>query len=100
MLTEFREQEKDESALGGDDRGTSVPSERRTVEQEHDFAAATCALRPDLDRYPKLVLNNDKIPDRSRFYKGQMFELGLPDHVRNHVFFRAQFPPKPAEVEV
>ena len=51
-------------------------------------------------KYPNLVLEDDDIPDPSRCYKGQTFELGLPEEKRDKVYFKAQYPPDPTKIEV
>lgn len=52
-----------------------------------------------LDKYPDLVLDDDEIPDPTRYYKGQTFELGLPEGKRDKRYFRAQYPPDPHKIE-
>jgi len=52
-------------------------------------------LEEVLDKYPKLVLNDDQMPDPTRYYKGQSFELGLPEDKRNRRVCRAQYLPHP-----
>jgi len=41
-----------------------------------------------LDKYPKLVLEKGEMPEPTRYYKGVTFELGIPDDMRDKVFFR------------
>jgi len=52
-----------------------------------------------LDKYPQLILEKDQLPPKDRYYKGQTFELGIPDSERNKTFFRAQYPPNPQQIE-
>jgi len=39
-------------------------------------------------------------PDPERHYKGQTFELGLPEDKRDKKYFRSQYPPDPTKIEV
>lgn len=68
---------------------------------EHPEAEEVCAviekqvLEEVLDKYPKLVLNDNQMPDPTRYYKGQAFELGLPENRRYRRYYRAQYLPHP-----
>jgi len=44
-----------------------------------------------LSNYPKLILEKDQLPPADRYYKGEAFELGIPDHERDRVFYRPQY---------
>jgi len=40
-----------------------------------------------------------KLPPKDRYYKGQEFELGIPDYDRDRIFYRPQYNLKPHEIE-
>ena len=89
LLEEFKENEE----------------ERQTRQQVSTAAAATAGEKEEtleglLDKHPNLVLSHDQVPDPTRVYKGQCFELGLPRDKRDRQYYRAQYPPKPGEVEM
>jgi len=52
-----------------------------------------------LNKYPNLVLEKDELPPPDRYYRGQTFELGIMESERDRIFFTAQYPPKPHEVD-
>ena len=62
-------------------------------------AIETGELHNLLDKYPKLILAPGKLPDPSRVYKGQEFELGLPDDKRGKTYYRAQYQPDPTKID-
>ena len=76
-----------------------------TMEDEVNSSVVCCArysheLEALLDKYPKLVLEEDELPDPSRFYRGRSFELGIPENQRHRTYFRAQYPPNPQQIEL
>ena len=52
-----------------------------------------------LDNYSELILKKDELPPPNRYYKGQTFELGIPDEARDKIFFKAQYPPKAHQID-
>ena len=72
-------------------------------ETPDDSAACVIMIRDRLEqvleKYPNLVLEKDEVPPPDRFYRGQSFELGIMESERDRIFFRAQYPPKPHEVD-
>jgi len=52
-----------------------------------------------LDKYPKLVLDDDELPDPTRYYKGQTFHLGIPEEERNRIFHRGQYEVIPTQID-
>jgi len=52
-----------------------------------------------LEEFPKLVIDEDKVTDATRYYKGRAFTLGLPEDKRDKIYFRAQYPPNPQQIE-
>lgn len=79
----------------------SKPDEPDQVQAISDTSGAdTNALEKVLEEFPKLVLGDDEQPDPTRHYKGQKFELGIPDEERDKVFFKAQYPPNPQQIQI
>ena len=72
-----------------------------SAENEFPEAEEMCAaiemrvLEDVLNKYPKLILEDDQLPDPTRYYKGQAFELGLPEDKRDRRYFRPQYLPQP-----
>jgi len=71
-----------------------IPPGRETV-----CAAEDDELLSLLEEFPNLVIDEDKVPDATRYYKGRTFTLGLPKDKRDKIYFRAQYPPNPQEIE-
>ena len=55
-------------------------------------------LEAILNKYPKLVLGENELPDPKRFYRKRTFRLGLKPEMRDKIYFKAQYPPKPGDV--
>ena len=53
-----------------------------------------------MKKYPKLILEGDALPPPDRFYKKRVFFLGLPPEKRDKIYFRAQYPPHPEQIEI
>ena len=64
------------------------------------FIIARNKLLCMLDEFPEPVLEKGKLPPPDRYCKGQEFELGIPDSERERIFFRAQYPPTPQQIEI
>ena len=44
-----------------------------------------------LQKYPKLILKEDELPDPTRYYKARTFRLGLPEEKRDKIYYRPQY---------
>ncbi len=76
-----------------------APVEERPILRSSCVATEKGRLERLLDKYPKLVLGDDEMPDPNRFYRGQAFQLGLPEEKRDKIYFRPQYPPTHGQVE-